>query len=81
MYDDGLGSGNLVCTRSNMTGCWGHRDNILGNYGPYPVMGAAVAAWHGLLSMTELFVPSATGPLAWRLPGRIGAYGPCSIQA
>ena len=40
MYDDGPGSGNLVCVPANMTGCWGHRDNILGDYGP------ALARWH-----------------------------------
>jgi hypothetical protein len=29
MYDDGPGSGNLDCTGSNHTGCWGHRQDIL----------------------------------------------------
>ncbi len=29
MYDDGPGSGNLGCV-GNSSGCWGHRDNILG---------------------------------------------------
>ncbi len=32
MYEDGLGSANLDCTTSNTSGCWGHRDNILGAY-------------------------------------------------
>ena len=32
MYDDGLNSGNLDCTSTNQTGCWGHRDNILTNF-------------------------------------------------
>jgi hypothetical protein len=32
MYDDGLGSSNEDCTKSNPEGCWGHRDNILGTF-------------------------------------------------
>jgi hypothetical protein len=42
MYDDGPGGENLDCTTSDPNGCWGHRQNILGNYGPHPEMGAAV---------------------------------------
>lgn len=30
MYDDGLGSGNIDCTATDESGCWDHRDNILG---------------------------------------------------
>jgi hypothetical protein len=29
MYDDGPGGINEDCTRSDKSGCWGHRDNIL----------------------------------------------------
>jgi hypothetical protein len=32
MYDDGLGSSNEDCTKSNPGGCWGHRDLILGTF-------------------------------------------------
>jgi hypothetical protein len=32
MYDDGLGSGNEDCTKTDTRGCWGHRDNILGTF-------------------------------------------------
>lgn len=32
MYDDGPGSDNLDCTKTNHSGCWGHRDNILRTY-------------------------------------------------
>jgi hypothetical protein len=32
MYDDGPGSDNGDCTKTNKTGCWGHRDNILGTF-------------------------------------------------
>ncbi len=35
MYDDGLGSFNLDCTVGNMSGCWGHRDNILLSWHTY----------------------------------------------
>jgi hypothetical protein len=30
MYDDGLGSINVDCTGADQSGCWIHRDNILG---------------------------------------------------
>jgi hypothetical protein len=32
MYDDGLGSGNIDCTQSDRSGCWGHRHNVIGDY-------------------------------------------------
>src|SRR5579863_2299193 len=32
MYDDGPGSDNGDCTKTNHSGCWGHRDNILGTF-------------------------------------------------
>lgn len=32
MYDDGPGSSNGDCTKTNQSGCWGHRDNILGTF-------------------------------------------------
>jgi hypothetical protein len=30
MYDDGYGGTNLLCTSPSASGCWGHRENILG---------------------------------------------------
>jgi hypothetical protein len=39
MYDDGLGSGNADCTRTNKSGCWGHRDNILGTFSSSAICG------------------------------------------
>lgn len=37
MYDDGLSragySNNIDCSRADPSGCWGHRDNILRNFG------------------------------------------------
>jgi hypothetical protein len=42
MYDDGLGSFNEDCTASDMSGCWGHRHDIIGGYDAPLVMGAAV---------------------------------------
>ncbi len=42
VYNDGPNSGNLDCTATNMSGCWGHRLTVLGDYGPGPMgMGAA----------------------------------------
>ena len=32
MYNDGYGGTNLDCTSASDPGCWGHRDNILGNW-------------------------------------------------
>ena len=31
MYYDGPGGSNLDCMNGDMSGCWGHRDNILAN--------------------------------------------------
>jgi len=55
MYNDGPGGDNIDCTRPGQAGCWGHRKNILGNYGAHPSMGAANTQVHGVPSMTELF--------------------------
>jgi hypothetical protein len=43
MYDDGPGSGNLDCTSSDTSGCWGHRHDILWSFdgGGALAMGAA----------------------------------------
>jgi hypothetical protein len=32
VYDDGAGSDNGDCTKTNKSGCWGHRNNILGTF-------------------------------------------------
>ncbi len=32
MYNDGWGGTNLDCSTPSAPGCWGHRDNILGNW-------------------------------------------------
>jgi hypothetical protein len=32
MYDDGPNSPNADCTKSGSVGCWGHRENVLGDY-------------------------------------------------
>jgi hypothetical protein len=32
MYDDGPGSDNADCRKPTDSGCWGHRDNILGTF-------------------------------------------------
>jgi hypothetical protein len=56
MYDDGLGSGNLDCTSSDQSGCWGHRHDILWPFAAPIAMGAGSATGQYGPSMTELFV-------------------------
>lgn len=73
MYDDGLGSGNMDCTTSNQTGCWGHRTNILGSYGFPRIMGAAVGSTGVatlMLGLDSHDIPSSLLPNA---PGSISA--------
>lgn len=41
MWDDGLGSTNPRCTRTDHSRCWGHRHSVLWKYGPVLAMGAA----------------------------------------
>jgi len=62
MYDDGLKSPNEDCTKQDRSGCWGHRDNILGTFSSKAAcgggtsalaMGAGYAA--SISSRTELF--------------------------
>jgi hypothetical protein len=54
MYNDGLGSPNLDCSRATPNGCWAHRLNILSDYGLHPAMGAAATKVDGVTSLTEL---------------------------
>ena len=41
VWNDGLGSTNPRCTRSDHSRCWGHRHSVLWKYGPVLAMGAA----------------------------------------
>ncbi len=54
MYDDGLGSGNIGCTVTDQSGCWDHRDNILGFQND-------VDSFGGSLSFGGATAPTATG--------------------
>jgi len=63
MYDDGLGSPNQDCTKSDKSGCWGHRDNILGTFSSSALCGGGASAFAmgagyvaSKKSQTELFV-------------------------
>jgi hypothetical protein len=56
MYDDGMGSGNLDCTSSDQSGCWGHRHDILWHFSAPIAMGAGYGTGEYGPSMTELFV-------------------------
>lgn len=73
MYDDGLGSGNIDCTSSNQTGCWGHRRNILGSYAFPRVMSSALGStgiaaimmgmdWHDVPASVLPYAPSKITP-------------------
>jgi hypothetical protein len=67
VYDDGLGSNNVDCTRQNLGSCWGHRANVLIKLDCSScALGAAYApedAHHQPLSFAELLVEStSTGP-------------------
>jgi len=54
MYDDGYPGPNLACTTPTSSGCWGHRDNILGQPQCTPCyMGAGAA---GGDSYADVFV-------------------------
>jgi hypothetical protein len=72
MYDDGLGSANSDCHEGSTSLCWGHRHNILGNYGLHPAMGAAVLEVPSkapkVLVLTQLFAKCEPGALDVKLP-------------
>jgi hypothetical protein len=62
MYDDGLHSPNEDCTKRDRSGCWGHRDNILGTFSSKAACGggaSSLAMGAGYVarldSATELF--------------------------
>jgi hypothetical protein len=61
MYSDGPDGTNVDCTSPGAQGCWGHRENILGNYsytnGDTPAIGAAVSG----SSWAEIFVSNTAG--------------------
>jgi hypothetical protein len=42
MYDDGVGGSNYDCQGGNFSGCWGHRDNILGAWNNTPSQSTAM---------------------------------------
>jgi hypothetical protein len=54
MYDDGPNSENIDCTFAGAAGCWGHRRNILSDWGGQS--GAGVYDNAGVMQLTELFV-------------------------
>ncbi len=57
MYDDGLGSGNIDCTATDESGCWDHRDNILG-------LGNDVDDFGGSLSFGGASISTGSPPMA-----------------
>lgn len=91
MYDDGPGSDNVDCTPSDPSGCWGHRHDILWQFGPGALaMGAAAGSDSGgnpsytmlLMQGSPAYDPSYTYTWAQALadgagsPGVTGGSGP-----
>jgi hypothetical protein len=81
MYNDGYsadGSINLACATPSASGCWGHRDNILGTYSYQPTLlaGAGTASPPGA-SIAEVMTGGRGSPPAftysWREAKRHGA--------
>lgn len=66
LYDDGLGSSNHDCTRSDLTACWGHHDNLLAPLACSAcVVGAAFAPTDHAgqpLSYAEVLVETTASP-------------------
>jgi len=64
MYDDGFGGPNIDCESAAASGCWVHRDNILGvGSCTTCVVGAGYAVVGGNASMTAVFdEPSGSPP-------------------
>lgn len=76
MFDDGPGSGNLDCTRTNRSGCWGHRHDILWRFAPAGPLAMGAAA--GRSSRGE---PSFAMLLEQERPGIRPAYVYRWVQA
>lgn len=77
MYQDGPGAWgeNIDCPKAGAPGCWGHRRNILGDFGPFGLMGAADVPAGGT---TQILVwsaaPATTGVVyTWAEAVRQGA--------
>jgi hypothetical protein len=47
MYDDGLGSPNLDCSKAHRSGCWDHRHDILWKFDSGDVLAAGAASGNG----------------------------------
>lgn len=87
MWDDGVGSGNIDCSRAHPAGCWGHRRDTLWNFKPVPrsyhwtgpfSIGLGVGSgrdrdgWPGWTELYEAFQAySPTSPLSY-LPSVTG---------
>ena len=66
MYDDGPGSGNVQCSATDASGCWGHWQNVLLPLACSPcIMGVAwTTTAQGNTSTTELIVDAQGSPAA-----------------
>lgn len=88
MYQDGYSGSdttNVDCTAAGGTGCWGHRANILSDYGGAAEIVAGTGFAAGDQSVAELAV-GGTGALppldyTWAQAVQAGAGGPAALAA
>ncbi len=75
MYDDGLGSGNVDCTATDQSGCWDHRDNILGFQNDVDRFGGSLSFGGGTASTgtAHQALQSVTMLVTWS-PGSTSGY-------
>lgn len=85
MYEDGIGSANIDCTAAHTAGCWGHRNNVLKNFGARQQIALGIGsgtspsyrvpAWTQLF---ESFLTSRTLPYVPTITGLSVYSGPTS---
>jgi hypothetical protein len=72
MYDDGPGSGNLACTPTDTSGCWGHRNIIL--FGPSEADIVAGSAMTGASYAMEFLGGYPTKDLVFTWASELGFF-------
>jgi hypothetical protein len=69
MYDDGFGGENVDCPTASSSGCWGHRENILGfATAPALTMGAAAIPASTSYALTIVETSTPPWPYSYRAP-------------
>jgi len=88
VWDDGLGSGNIDCTQSDTSGCWGHRHDVLWDFAAAPfdptdvvAMGAAAGNGPDGPAYTMLLVAGFAPDPTSGYPGYTPTYTYTWLQA